>query len=170
MEAFHNDMEVLAQADGSAPRGRYIVTPQKGVAFLGPHERARSRAKERRRRVFVFFLESIGLTFLIGLVPPLRVVWMISGVLTGLLAVYVWILLAIKARESAPHPHATARAARAPEHLGTRSAGAQPARFQAEGAGRNARPAFNGLSAVDEDDEVHVVVLPNADALSAARA
>ena len=167
MEAFHNDMEVLAQADGAAPRGRYIVTPQKGVAFLGPHERARARAKERRRRVFIFFLESIGLTFLIGLVPPLRVVWMVTGVLLGLLGVYVWMLLAIKAREAAPDPHATVRAARAPEAA---LAAAGPSRYQADGASPTARPAFNGLSAVDDDDEVHVVVLPNADALSAARA
>ena len=73
----------------------------------------------------------------------------------------------IKARQAAPDPHATVRAARAPEAA---LAAAGPSRYQADGASPTARPAFNGLSAVDDDDEVHVVVLPNADALSAARA
>jgi hypothetical protein len=169
-EAFHHDMEVLAHADGAAPRGRYIVTPQKGVAFLGPRERARARAKDRRRRVFVFLLECIGLTFLIGLVPPLRVMWMLSGALTAVLAAYVWMLLGIKARESAPDPHASARIARAPERTDPGAALPGAARYSAEGASRNARPAFNGLNAVTDDDEVHVVVLPTGDPLSAARA
>ncbi|MEX0755529.1 MAG: hypothetical protein WD556_10525 [Actinomycetota bacterium] len=169
MKAFHQDMEVLAHADGAAPRGRYIVTPQKGVAFLGPRERARARAKNRRRRVLVFLLECIGLTFLIGLVPPLRVLWMVSGVLTGLLAAYVWMLLAIKAKESDPHPHATARMARPPEHVPAQSAAAS-VRYTAEGASRHARPAFNGLNAVAEgNDAVHVVVLPERE-LAPARA
>jgi hypothetical protein len=168
VKAFEHDMEMLAQADGAAPRGRYIVTPQKGVAFLGPQQRAKARAKDRRRRVFVFLLESIGLTFLIGLVPPLRSMWMISGLLTASLALYVWMLLAMKAKESMPHPHAQAKMARPPADATGQVA--TSSRFMAEGASRTPRPAYNGLNAVDEGDAVHVVVLPGSESLSAARA
>ncbi|MEX2274093.1 MAG: hypothetical protein WEA10_00805 [Actinomycetota bacterium] len=170
MRAFEHGMEMLAQADGAAPRGRYIVTPQKGVAFLGPQQRAKARAKDRRRRVFVFLLESIGLTFLIGLVPPLRSMWMVSGVLTASLALYVWMLLAMKAKESMPHPHEQAKMARPPADATVQAGAAMSPRFSAEGASRTPRPAYNGLNAVDEGDAVHVVVLPDSESLSAARA
>src|SRR5262245_13617202 len=102
-------MELLAQAESHGTEGRWIVTPRKGVRFMGPAERNRARARERRRQVFTFLLEAIGITFLIGLVPPLRVAWAVTGAVVALLAVYVWLLLTIKHREStfrtAPHRH-----------------------------------------------------------------
>ena len=70
---FERRMELLAQAETHGTEGRWIVTPRKGVRFMGPAERTRARARERRRQVFTFMLEAIGITFLIGLVPPLRV-------------------------------------------------------------------------------------------------
>ena len=101
VEDFERRMELLAQAEVHGTSGRWIVTPRKGVRFLGPRERQQARARARRRRVFVFLLEAIGLTLLIGLVPPLRVVWFVAAALGGLLLVYVWALLVIKARTAA---------------------------------------------------------------------
>lgn len=151
---FERRMELLAQAESHGTEGRWIVTPRKGVRFMGPAERNRARARERRRQVFTFMLEAIGITFLIGLVPPLRVAWAVSGVFVGLLAVYVWLLLTMKHREStyrtSPHRHPRAQAAP------VRPA-PQP-RYVAEGNSSWARPSFNGLGMLGEGDRVHVVV------------
>ena len=151
---FERRMELLAQAETYGTEGRWIVTPRKGVRFLGPTERNRARTRERRRQVFTFMLEAIGITFLIGLVPPLRVAWAVTGVFVGLLAVYVWLLLTIKHREStfrtAPHRHA---ASQAPP-----SRPAPAPRYVAEGRSTRARPSFNGLGSLGEGDRVHVVV------------
>ena len=112
---FERRMELLAQAETHGTEGRWIVTPRKGMRFMGPTERHRARARERRRQVFIFLLESIGITFMIGLVPPLRVAWTVTALFAALLGVYVWLLLTIKHREStyrtAPHRHARSHAA-----------------------------------------------------------
>ena len=151
---FERRMELLAQAETHGTQGRWIVTPRKGVRFLGPTERNRARTRERRRQVFTFMLEAIGITFLIGLVPPLRVAWAVTGVFVGLLAVYVWLLLTIKHREStfrtAPHRHSRSQAAP--------SRPAPSPRYVAEGRSTRARPSFNGLGSLGEGDRVHVVV------------
>ncbi len=101
VEDFERRMELLAKAEVHGTTGRWIVTPRKGVRFLGPRERRQARARARRRRVFVFLLEAIGLALLIGLVPPLRVAWIVAAGLGGLLLLYVWALLVIKARAAA---------------------------------------------------------------------
>ena len=113
VEDFERRMELLANAEVHGTTGRWIVTPRKGVRFLGPRERQQARARARRRRVFVFLLEAIALTLLIGVVPPLRVAWVVSAVLGALLLVYVWALLVIKARAAAAPP----RAIPAPERI-----------------------------------------------------
>ena len=69
---FEQRMELLAIAEVHGTTGRWIVTPRKGVRFLGPDDRRRARARERRRKVFVVLLDSIVLTSLIGVAPPLR--------------------------------------------------------------------------------------------------
>ncbi len=153
VEDFERRMELLAQAEAQGGPGRWIITPRKGVRFVGPTERKRARAKERRRRVLMFLLESIGLSFLIGLVPPLRAIWTVTGLLTSLLLAYVWLLVALKQRE-AERRHDPAAAARPPE--GRRVAVTQ--RYVAEGHSTWARPTFNGLGTVGEGDRVHVVV------------
>ena len=56
VEDFEQRMELLAQAEVHGTNGRWIVTPRKGVRFLGPKERRRSRTRERRRKVFVVML------------------------------------------------------------------------------------------------------------------
>ena len=102
VEDFERRMELLAQAEVHGTSGRWIVTPRKGVRFLGPRERQQARARARRRRVLVVLLEAIGLTLLIGVVPPLRVAWIATAGLGGILILYVWVLLVVKARSAAP--------------------------------------------------------------------
>jgi hypothetical protein len=105
MQDFERRMELLAQAEVHGTSGRWIVTPRKGVRFLGPRERQQARARARRRRIFAILLEAIGLALLIGIVPPLRPAWFVAGVLGGVLVLYVWMLLVLKARaDAAPQP------------------------------------------------------------------
>ena len=101
---FEYGMELLAQAEAQGASGRWIVTPRKGARFVGTAERKRVRARDRRRQVFTFLLESIGITFLIGVVPPLRQVWTVTMVLGVLLGIYVWLLLAMKQQATQAHP------------------------------------------------------------------
>ncbi len=160
VEDFERRMELLAHVEAQGSQGRWIVTPRKGARFVGVAERRRARVRERRRRVLVFLLESICLTFLIGLVPPLRVVWYLSAIFGGLLVLYVWLLLSIKHRASI-QPHETARAARAPARVKT-PVTAVP-RYVVDNMAGWARPTFNGLGSVGEGDRVHVVVRPAGD-------
>ena len=95
---FEHRMELLANAEVHGTTGRWIVTPRKGVRFLGPDDRRRARARDRRRKVFVVLLELIALSFLMGLVPPLRHVWYVTAGLGAVLVVYVWVLLSMKGR------------------------------------------------------------------------
>jgi Flp pilus assembly protein TadB len=104
VDDFERRMELLAQAEVHGTNGRWIVTPRKGVRFLGPRERRQARARARRRRVFVVLLEAIGLALLIGIAPPLRPAWIAAAVLAGILFVYVWALLVVKARAAAAPP------------------------------------------------------------------
>jgi hypothetical protein len=152
---FERRMELLAQAEAHGSAGRWIITPRKGVRFVGATERKKVRARERRRQVFTFLLEAITISFLIGLVPPLRVVWSITAVFGVLLLLYVWLLISLKARAGA-HANERVAAARAPERTPRRL----DERHVAQGAGNWARPTLNGLGLVGEGDTVHVVVRP----------
>lgn len=156
---FERGMEILAETRRGGGEGRWMLAPKKGVPFLGSQGRARARARDRRRRVFVFLLESSGLTFLIGLVPPLRGMWAATGVLVGLLLLYVWALLSIRERAARARTLGTAPATKAPAN----------GRYATEGNGRVARPSVGGLSSLDPDDPVHVVVF-RASELQAAGA
>jgi hypothetical protein len=73
--------------------GRWIISPKRGSRFVGPKERARLRARERRRQVLVFLAEAIGLTGLIGLFPPLRGMLLITASLALLLLVFLALIL-----------------------------------------------------------------------------
>jgi len=152
VEDFERNMELLAETE-SHGQGRWIITPRKGVPFMGPRARAQARARERRKRVLVFLIESIALTFLIGLVPPLRVVWYGTAALTSLLGIYTWMLVSIKERS------ARARALRRVEEANV-PVRPRPARHRYVSEGRVARPAFNGLGAFGADDLVNIVVRP----------
>jgi hypothetical protein len=82
----------IEQEDFRQP-GRWIISPRRGSRFVGPRERARLRARERRRQVLVFLFEAIGLTGLIGLFPPLRGMMLATGVLAFLLLVYLALIV-----------------------------------------------------------------------------
>ncbi len=158
VEEFERRMELLARAEARGTTGRWIFTPRKGMRFVGPAERQRARARERRRHVFSFLLEAITLTFLIGLVPPLRTVfWIATGGLVGLLFLYSWLLLSIKAR-TAGLPSLQDDSVRVRVDDVQQQ---QRERYVAEGAGNtHARPTHRGFGSVGEGDHVHVVVRP----------
>jgi hypothetical protein len=82
--------------------GRWVLMPRRDGRFLGPGGRARARSRERRRAVFTVFIESLGLTALIGAFPPLRAMWWVTGGLLGLLATYVYLLIRMRSLQSAP--------------------------------------------------------------------
>ena len=111
VEEFERNMGLLEQTEKAT--GRWIVAPRKGEAFMGRHERARSRARERRRKVFMFLIEALLLTALIGLFPPLHGMWILTGVVFLMLVGYAWMLVGVKRREAGrPRPrHAASTAA-----------------------------------------------------------
>ena len=160
MKDFERNMDMLAETES---QGRWIVTPRKGTTFIGLRARAQARARERRRRVLVVLIESLVLTALIGLVPPLRAMWYATATLFVLLAGYVWALLSMKARADANNP------ARPRETAATAPANPRPARqrYAADASNRTARRSFNGLPAFG-DDLVNIVVRPAAE-VDAAR-
>jgi hypothetical protein len=148
VEDFERNMELLADTEGGS-QGRWIVTPRKGMAFVGPRERAKERARERRRRVFVFMIELIGLTFLIGLVPPLRAMWYATATLLILLGVYVWLLLSNRAP--------SAGIVRIPAAASEPESGPVAHRHAVHGASHAVRSAAAGLVELD-DDLANIVV------------
>ncbi len=155
IEGFERNMELLAET-GRAGGGRWIVTPQKGTAFIGSRARARQRARERRRRILMALLESIGLSLLIGAVPPLRAMWYVTGVLLLVLAAYVWLLLWLKQQRPEVRAIERTRMVHAPD-----ARPPAPARYVADAASRMPKPAFNGLM-LDADELVNIVVRPAA--------
>ena len=160
MKDFERNMDMLAETEA---QGRWIVTPRKGTSFLGRRARAQARARERRRRVLMVLIESLALTALIGLVPPLRAMWYATAILLVLLGGYVWALLTMKARDDAQDP------ARPRETAATAPVRRTPARqrYAADAGGRTARRSFNGLPAFG-DELVNIVVKPAAE-VDAAR-
>jgi hypothetical protein len=156
MKDFERNMDMLAETESP---GRWIVTPRKGTTFIGVRARAQARARERRRRVLMVLIESLVLTALIGLVPPLRAMWYATATLLVLLGSYVWALLTMKARADAHDP------ARSRETAATAPASPRPARqrYAADASNRTTRRSFNGLPAFG-DDLVNIVVRPAAEA------
>jgi Flp pilus assembly protein TadB len=162
---FERGMELLAQVETrhEGP-GRWIVTPRKGMPFLGRDGRRRARARERRRHVFVFLLEFIAITLLIGLVPPLRpIFWTLATALAAALVLYTWVLLWIKraaaVRMAGMLPHERIRAAAANGPVVDQVV-VVPDRYVAEAPSVRARATYNGLNLLDADERVHVVVRP----------
>lgn len=160
MKDFERNMDLLAETESP---GRWIVTPRKGTTFIGLRARAQARARERRRRVLIVLIESLVLTALIGLVPPLRAMWYATATLLVLLAGYVWALLTMKAQADAHSP------GRPRETAATAPASPRPTRqrYAADASNRTARRSFNGLPAFG-DDLVNIVVRPAAE-VDAAR-
>jgi hypothetical protein len=145
IEEFNRDMGLLADTERSG--GRWIVAPRKDVRFMGGEERARCRTIARRRRFFVVLLEALGLSFLIGLFPPLRGMWIATALIAALLAAYVWMLVQAKRHEGRHRvTRETAEPALAPAPVSVgehRWSGPQP---------------YGAYGQLAQDDLVHVVV------------
>jgi len=101
--------ETSVEDEGFRHPGRWIVSPKRGSRFVGRRVRTRLRARERRRQVFLFLLEVIGLTGLMGMFPLLRGMLLVTGVVGVLLVAYT--VLVIRVTRSAPAPPVAARAA-----------------------------------------------------------
>jgi hypothetical protein len=157
---FERNMDLLADTE---QQGRWIITPRKGMAFIGPRARAQARARERRRRVLVFLLESIGLTFLIGIVPPLRAMWFGTVLLIVVLGLYAWGLVRMKARGTASRVSTNGHAAVSPN--GRASTNGHAARSTNGHAGGPTPPRT-----VPIDDDPDVVTVRRASGVDAARA
>lgn len=156
VQEFERKMDLLEQTEQRSP-GRWLLAPRKGEPFVGVRERHRLRARERRRRVFVFLLEAIGLTFLMGLFPPLRRMWYLTGGLVGVLVLYCWLLLHYKRVEAEERSGARARPAPRPLRPST-----PPSVWALPGpAPRPARREANGHRPpwlLGEGDKVHVII------------
>jgi hypothetical protein len=113
----------------------------------------------------VFLLEATGLTFLMGLFPPLRPMWLAAGAFFGIIVLYVALLFSMGRidREIRRNRERFAAAMEAPARppapvpSGNGKHRGAPDRHVPIGRGRSTRPAYNGLSVVDAE-EVHVVV------------
>jgi len=156
MKDFERNMNMLAETES---QGRWIVTPRKGTTFVGRRARAQARARERRRRVLVVLIESLALTALIGLVPPLRAMWYATAILLVLLGGYVWALVAMRTRTA--EARGTARADEAAAAPATARFRPARQRYAADASNRTARRSFNGLPALG-DELVNIVVKPAA--------
>ena len=91
-------MSAELQTDSTQQPGRWVLAPKKGTRFVGPRERSRLRARERRRRIVVVLLEAIGLTALIGMFPPLRAMLFLTGILLLLLLAYLGMVAVMVSR------------------------------------------------------------------------
>ncbi len=92
-------MQILAETERQP--GRWVLVPSKDERFLGPRERAYVRARERRRKVFTVLVEALGITALIGVFPPLRLMWLVTLGLGAVLVAYMGLLLKLKAEYEA---------------------------------------------------------------------
>jgi hypothetical protein len=126
--------------------------------------------------VVVFLLEATGLTFLIGLFPPLRAMWAGTAGFFGILVLYLLLLLSLNKndREIRRGRERFAAAVDAPAPSPARSENGNGGshrpheRHVAMGGGRSTRPSYNGLSVIDAE-EVHVVVRPSRELEPAVR-
>lgn len=168
VEEFGRSMDVLAETERHG--GRWVLAPKKGELFMGPRGRARARARARRRRVFTFLLETMGLTFLMGLFPPLRGMWFASLGFALLLGLYVWLLLTYRRLEQVERPVAPRHASR-PAAFPEAAPRVGAAKYAASSEGRQGRgpelwpghpsdprPLHEVLGGLGADELVHVVV------------
>jgi hypothetical protein len=97
VEDFEQRMNLLAEANRAAP-GRWVLMPRKGQRFSGP-DQGRALVRQRRRQVFMVLLEATGLTFLMGLFPPFRIMLWFTALLVLVLLVYMAALVKLRAEE-----------------------------------------------------------------------
>lgn len=98
VEEFERKMDLLAEAN-RAHAGRWVLVPRKGERFMGPRDRRRVRVRRRRRHILAVLLDAAAVTLLIGLFPPLRAMLVGTALLTGLLLLYVGLLVHLRAQD-----------------------------------------------------------------------
>jgi hypothetical protein len=98
VQEFEERMNLLAEANKAAP-GRWVLMPRRGQRFMGP-ERQRARVRRRRRQVFMVLLESTGLTLIMGIFPPFRIMLWVTGILVFVLLAYMATLVKLHAEEA----------------------------------------------------------------------
>jgi hypothetical protein len=159
VKEFEQGMDRLADVGNNKDVGRFILAPRKGMPFLGIHERARVRARVRRRRILTFLLEASGLTALMGMFPPLRPMFYATAIFGTLLVGYVGILVWIKETQKDRVRHmrqalGSAVSRYRPQHV--TSAGANGNGHADPASGRSAHPIYNHLGFLDPSEGVHV--------------
>jgi hypothetical protein len=93
------NLEALAHIqEHPSPPGRWVLMPRQDERLIGTRGRAKARIRERRRRVLAVLGEAIAFTLLIGAFPPLRAMWVITGILTAMGAAYVFLLIRLRTR------------------------------------------------------------------------
>jgi Flp pilus assembly protein TadB len=151
VEEFGRKMELLAETERA---DRWVVTPRKGVRFIGTKARQRARIREKRKRILLFLIEATGVSFLIGLVPPLHAVWTLAFGFAGLTALYVWLLLRLRHLETVGRPGL-------PREDAQVAVGRRHPNGRYHRSGSRVRETYAGLPIFDRDDEyVHVIVQP----------
>ena len=149
VEEFGKNMDRLAESE---QEGRWVVMPQKGVPIGTTSTSSRSAVLERRRKVLVFLLEGTAISFVIGLLPPLRSMWIVTSGFAVALFLYCWLL--VRLRAIALYGHGAVGSHPGSGHRIPQSTGA---RYVADHHGRVARSSYGGLPTVTDGD-VHVVV------------
>ena len=149
VEEFEKNMDRLADSE---QEGRWVIMPQKGMPIGTTATSSRSAVLERRRRVLVFLLEGTAVSFVIGLLPPLRSMWIVTSGFAVALFLYCWLL--VRLRAIALYGHGSEGSRPASRHRIPQSSGA---RYVADRHGRVARSSYGGLPTITEGD-VHVVV------------
>ena len=95
---FERNMRVLSEIQGPvAGPGRWVLMPRQDERFVGRGSRFRVRARERRRRVLTVLGEAVGFPALMGAFPPLRAMWVLTGIFGVLLCGYLLLLLRVRA-------------------------------------------------------------------------
>ena len=97
VRSFERSMGILANTrqDRQQVPGRWVMVP-KGIAAVVSR---RQRVMLRRRRIFTRLLIAAAVTFLLGVVPALRSVWIAHVVLDAVLVGYVFQLRRWRMRE-----------------------------------------------------------------------
>lgn len=100
VEDFGRTMDLLAETNRRP--GRWVLIPRRGERFLGRQDRSRARVHHRRRQVVTILLELIAVTFLIGLVPPLRPMMLGTVILCLALGAYLFALSRVRVAQGRP--------------------------------------------------------------------
>jgi len=82
---------------GASPAQTGLGLGRPPVAVPSPAASRRRRVQKRRREVFYGLVASIVGSVVLGLLPGLSVMWLLAGILTAVLALYVIVLMQLRA-------------------------------------------------------------------------